>query len=213
VRYEDLHEACRRNEYDCIHYATHMAAGPDKLDELSLSNSETVDLSEAALLSKMSGAKLVFFNLCLAARFGSYLVQHGTPAVIYTTVEIADDTAWSTPVAFYDRCRRGELAGHAIDYREVLESVDSGTGYYGWAVGTSYYGSLLRPMREAIDEIKKQILTILTTLEHHGELLGIAQPVSMLRSRFTWWVLAGFGLLMLLSSAIVTIGALYDWLA
>jgi hypothetical protein len=210
VSYDDLLDAVRHNEYDAIHFATHIRADDyRKLNSMALSGRDYIDLNRAVQLCKLGKTKLAFFNLCLAARFGAYLAQRAAvPFVIFTTVEIQDDHAWSTAVSFYERCRRVELSGQPMDYKELLESVDSGDGLYYWAAATDYYGHLLKPLKDTLFEIQQQLQALVSTVDRHAELLDARAP-SPIHSRFLIGLAIFCAVLVVLSSVLVLTQAVH----
>lgn len=171
VTAQDIYAAVSNNEYDALHFATHIKDDPKLLDEILLSNGETLDLNSATRFARLANAKLVMFNICLAARFATYMVRNRIPCVVYTTVAIEDRSAWELPCAFYEQCKRAEKAGQVIDFRAIFDLVDDGDGTYGILNSGDYYVSLIQlamtPMWEAIEQVRKQTEKL---IEEVGEL-------------------------------------------
>lgn len=164
VTIDDLYNAVQHNHYHIIHYATHCGGDDGQLDTLVLSNAN-LDLAAAAQIAKLARTKLVFLNACQTARFAAYLIQHGTPEAIFTTVAIEDRVAWRTPVAFYERCHRAEAAGEPLNFNEMLRSVESGNGHYCW-VGAPSAAANLTPIWDAIRKIEGKLAEILTIIDN-----------------------------------------------
>lgn len=122
----DVYSAARGG-YDVIHYAGH-------------SNSEQVELSDGHMIdtdllqiARISGAKMVFFNSCLAGRLAHYLVGHGVPLAIHTNVDLVDADAWKMPLAFYGAVDRlGNSTPSA--YIRAFADANDGEGLYGMAM-------------------------------------------------------------------------------
>lgn len=77
VTAKDIYDAVSKNEYDVIHFAGHVHGDYHELDRLGLSGGETLDLDSATRFAKLGKAKLVLFNICLAARFASFMIKNG----------------------------------------------------------------------------------------------------------------------------------------
>ncbi len=168
VSLQDVYQAVMNNEYDAIHIVAHMTADTSTLDEIVLSGAHVLDLQAAARVAKLANAKLVVFSSCLASRFATYLTKHGVPCVIFTTVEIADSTAWELPNSFYEQCKRAERKGRLVDYRAVFNSVDSGDGTYGILISDAYYTDMLQPINEALGALTKRVDDLYKILEEQG---------------------------------------------
>lgn len=169
VTVQDLYSAVTNNSYDVIHFATHMEADETSLDEILLSNDERLDLNGATRIAKLGKVKLVMFNVCMASRFASYMVRNKIPCIIYTTVAIADHSAWELPAAFYEECRRAEKENRLVDFKEIFDSVDSGDGRYGILVSAEYIANIIQaailPMWEAITKLREQTEKLVDDVE------------------------------------------------
>jgi len=168
VTLQDIYQAATYQEYDVIHIVAHMHSQYDRLDEIVLSGSHVLDLQSATRIAKLANARLVMFSACLAARFATYLVKHGVPCVVYTTIAIEDATAWELPNSFYEQCKRAERSNKIIDFRAVFNSVDSGDGTYGVLISDGYYADLLQPIYEALGALTKRVDDLYRILEEHG---------------------------------------------
>lgn len=173
VTAQDIYAAVSNNEYDALHFATHIRNEPRLLDEIMLSNGETLDLNSATRFARLANARLVMFNTCMAARFATYMVRNRIPCVIYTTVAIEDRTAWELPCAFYEQCKRAEKSGQAIDFKAIFDLVDDGGGTYGILNSGDYYVSLIQlamtPMWEAVEQIRVQTEKLIAEVGELGK--------------------------------------------
>lgn len=202
VTLADLYSAVTNNEYDAIHFVSHVSADMKQLDTLMLSDGEHLDLKGAVRLVKLANAKLVVFSMCLASRFATYLVKQGVPCVIYTTVEIEDDSAWELPTAFYEQCRRAERSGKPLDFRALFDMVDGADGTYGIVSSGTYYNGLLQPIYKALDALTQRVDGLYRILEDQGySLLGVTGT-----NNRAWIYVIAAVLILLIIASIITIG-------
>ena len=150
VSNQDIYNYIGRSAYDVVHFATHQAATEDAFDKILLSNGELLDLAAVTHIAKLSNARLIFFNLCNASRFAAYLVRHGVPACIYTTLALKDSNAWQTPWHFYEEARRQEKVNPHVELRRIFDQVDPGDGIYGWNSGMDYYLSTIEDIQSTL---------------------------------------------------------------
>lgn len=94
-----LFDLCGSRKFDVIHFLTH--GGPDGV---VIDSDELLDPDDIAMLCRMAGARLVFFNACSTARPATYITRHGVPFSIFATIEIPMAEAWQRPAAFYRAC-------------------------------------------------------------------------------------------------------------
>jgi hypothetical protein len=193
VSVQDIYAAVSNNEYDVLHFATHIHGDTARLDEMLLSNDETLDLNSATRFARLANARLVMFNICLASRFATYMVRNRIPCVVYTTVAIEDRSAWELPCAFYEQVKRSEKLGGTVDFKSIFDSVDDGDGTYGILYSADFYVSLIQmamsPMWEALEQIKKQtdkIANELSTLTKKVDYLEKRVDGAPVKERSTW---------------------------
>lgn len=150
VSSQDIHSYIKTSTYDIVHFACHQAADETTYDRILLSEGETLDLAGVTHIAKLSNAHLIFFNLCNASRFASYLVRHGVPACIYTTIALKDANAWQTPWHFYEEVRRQEKARTPVEFRRIFDQIDPGDGIYGWNSGIDYYFNAIEAIQATL---------------------------------------------------------------
>lgn len=165
------------NQYDIVHFAGHTnTTDLQSLDSVKLANEE-ITLSQMARILRTADAELFFMNSCLAARFGFYVVSHGTPSSIFTTVNIDDGIAWQIAAEFYKQLAILEKASKknkisSDDFRLALKLASNGSGLYGWAdSGPNSYitkkldnGFILLLISIGATALILSILTILTQI-------------------------------------------------
>lgn len=101
VTEDDVFDACQRDPYDIIHFASHSDE-----ERVYLSGSEDLAPARLEQLIGLSGCRLMFFNSCKSARLAALMVRAGLHYAIATTVELPDAEAWQTVLGFYTQCKR-----------------------------------------------------------------------------------------------------------
>lgn len=209
VTVQDLYAAVTNNAYDVIHFATEMEGDTSSLDEIILSETDRLDLNGATRIAKLGKVKLVMFNVCLAARFATYMIKNHVPVVIYTTVAIEDQSAWELPAAFYEECRRAERIDADVDFKEIFDTVDSGDGKYSILVGGDYVIDLVQtailPMRDAIERLKAQTDKIVDDVERLAVSQNKFESKDRRRIALAIWLFA------VACAVIIVCGVLYMW--
>jgi hypothetical protein len=182
VSSQDIYSYIKNRAYDIIHFATHQAADENTYDKILLSGGETLDLAGVTHIVKLASASLVFFNLCNASRFAAYLVRHGVPACIYTTIALKDSVAWQTPWHFYEEVRRQEAVSKPVEFRRIFDLTDPGDGVYGWNSGIDYYlgavesiQTTLKALTDAERQTKITVTALAAKVEQHGQKIDLQQ--------------------------------------
>lgn len=210
VTVQDLYNAVTNNNYDVIHFATHMEGDEASLDEILLSNGERLDLNGATRIAKLGKVKLVMFNVCMASRFAAYMVRNKIPCIIYTTVAIEDRSAWELPAAFYEEIRRAEKEAKLVDFKEVFDSVDSGDGKYAIMVSTEYFATIIQtaimPMQDAINKLRQQTEKLVEDMEL------LATSRSRLEEKDKSRIVLAIWLFTIACSVVILCGAVWLWL-
>lgn len=209
VTVQDLYAAVTNDSFDCIHFATHMEDDTSTLDEIILSDNERLDLNGATRIARMGKARLVMFNVCLAARFAAYLVKNRVPVVIYTTVAIEDRSAWELPCAFYEECKRIENEHGSMDFKAIFDSIDNGDGKYSILVGSDYVIDIVQtailPMKDAIEHLKIQTEKLVEDVER---LTASRHKLDSVDKRRIVWAIWLFAIACIV---IIICGLLYMW--
>lgn len=209
VTLQMLFDTVSRNEYDVMHIAGHMVEDTSSLDEIVLSDGDKLDLVAATRIAKLGKVKLVVFNVCMAARFATYMVRNNIPCVIYTTVAIEDNSAWELPAAFYEECRRGEVAKSVLDFKTTFDAVDSGDGKYAILVGADYIINLvqtaIKPMWEALERLKTQTEKLVDDVERLAATQNKLEAKDKKRIVMAIWLFAAA------CGIVILCGLLYMW--
>lgn len=177
VSIRDVYEFVDNKEFDVIHFATHLVNTDNRLKSLLLSNNEILNLDDVVQLAKITKAKLVFFNLCLGARFGSYISRRTSATTIFTTIELPDNEAWKLPLTFYRECNNFEKKKKLLIFQEIFNIVDDESGIYGIATPLKYYEQLLLPIQDSVEQINQEIIEIHNILKHHNQILNTNAPI------------------------------------
>jgi hypothetical protein len=145
-----LFDLCASERYDVLHFAGH--GGPDGI---LLSDNVLLTADEIATLSRMSGARVIFFNACSTGRLAAYSIRHGAAFVFFAVVDLEDDKAWSKPTAFY----RNATDTSDASLLAALAVADAGDSDYGYMVAPSLiirYIDKIAEMQAQIDQLSSQ---------------------------------------------------------
>lgn len=197
ISVQGIFDAVRINDYDIVHFATHISS--NELDKMYISDSETLSLVDTENILKLAKCKLVFLNFCESARFATYLTNRGVDCAIYTTINIEDRLAWRFPIAFYEQLKRYEN-DELFSYMEIYEKSAPSDGTYGLVAGVKYYNAFFSKLREAIAELKNEIIKLNKMVSEHAILLGAADFVNTIRNRYIIGVVVLFVFILLLAS-------------
>lgn len=211
VTCKDVYAAAKSGNFDAIHFATHLVNEDNRLKTLALSASEVLTLDDVVQVVKLAKASLVFFNLCLAARFGSYISRRTNASCVYTTIELEDAEAWKLPLGFYEETAKQEILAKTqvvFNYKDVFDSVDDESGIYGWSPANHYYDFMLEPLKQQIIHLEKSVGEIKIMLDLYGDKLGTASPrPQSIISVWMWYVL---WIVVILSSIITIWGSFFN---
>ena len=152
VSLQDIYSAVQHNHYDVVHIAGHTVEKLTQLDQIQLNDDEVLTLDAASQIVKIAGAKLVFFNTCISARFAAYLVRHTSKeiGVIFSTVNVLDYEAWRLPVAYYEQLRRLPEEPGLFEMRKIFYSIVNGRGVYDWASSQQVHSTSWRRREKLI---------------------------------------------------------------
>lgn len=178
VAVQDVYQEARRLNYDAIHFATHGSPDGVKLGVMeTITPDGTIQRREEWLtevdilqISKLSKARLVFFNACNTSKLASYLVGHGILYAISATTTIEDNDAWKFPLAFYEHITQQPSREHdMINYALAFEKTSDGTGLYSFYVNVQEY--LSRPTEVEFKELVNHVGQLQTDLKLVGQSL------------------------------------------
>lgn len=156
VTINDIQNIVSHTKYDAIHFATHLANTKNFTDIL-LSNNEILDRDELVQIIKNSKCKLVFFNLCSAARLGAFVSRRTDASAIFTTIDLDDRDAWKIPLLFYTECSILERNKKLLIFKEIFNFVDEETSKYGFSSSSKYADYILEPIFVELDELRTNI--------------------------------------------------------
>lgn len=173
VTLDDVYKAAE-TPVDVIHFATHLGKGAG--DSVTLSDGADMSMYEISQIVKISGARLVLFNICSAARLGNFISRHTDACAIYTTIDLPDNEAWKLPLAFYGRCSRLERQEgrelRTIEFYKIFTEIDDETGLYSWSSSLSYNQSITEPLedtvakqQEVMDHLQRDVASIKAQVE------------------------------------------------
>jgi len=158
VSARDLYNVCQYNEFDVIHIIDHNEEGSDRsvVSKIPLSNGDSLDAQDVVELAQACEARGVFLNTCNSSFYAAYAVRRGIGFAIFTTLNIADSSAWKAPLVFYSALQQQEKAA-SLDFYQAYLSLPDG-GVYGWTSSRAdYQAYLLSPVMKRFDDIVSQI--------------------------------------------------------
>lgn len=138
VTQKRLFDVCGSRKFDVIHFLTH--GGPDGV---VVESNELLDPDDIAMLCRMCGARLVFFNSCSTARPATYITRHGVPFSIFATIDIPMSEAWQRPAAFYRACQ--DASDEAI--LSALLIADGGDARYSHVIRPEVFLDYIREVK------------------------------------------------------------------
>lgn len=149
----DWHNELRHSTFDVLHFAGHIVNDDRDWPTRLVIGNVTMEMEDVVNLSRLSSAKMLFFNSCDSAMIANYAIHNGTPAAVYTTAPLADRDAWKFPLMMYETLARQEDEDVLIDYRRAFEQAVERNGFYGWASNGLYERELLSPLVAEIGKV------------------------------------------------------------
>lgn len=197
VTVQNIFDTVRSNDYDVVHFATHISS--NDLDEMYISDKETLGLVDTENILKLAKCKLVFLNFCESARFATYLTNRGVDCAIYTTINIEDRLAWRFPIAFYEQLKRYEN-DTLFSFMEIYEKSAPSDGTYGLVAGAKYYTAFFGKLKDSISGLKNEIDRLTQMVSEHALLLGTADFVNTIKNKYVIAIIILFILILLVAS-------------
>lgn len=117
--FETIYRICLTDgPFDGIHIAGHLQRlERTESDRVMLTDTEYMEQSQVASIVSAARAKQLFLSACDTATVGTYVALNSqVHAVIYTTREIADSSAWEFPERFYRSISLTLRNGKEIDF-------------------------------------------------------------------------------------------------
>lgn len=167
VTQKRLFDVCGSRKFDVIHFLTH--GGPDGV---VVESNELLDPDDIAMLCRMCGARLVFFNSCSTARPATYITRHGVPFSIFATIDIPMAEAWQRPAAFYRACQ--DASDEAI--LSALLIADGGDARYSHVIRPEVFLDYIREVK-ALRENQQMIQSAMDRMRSDVDRLSAAIQV------------------------------------
>ena len=142
------------------------------LDGVVIDSNELLDPDDIAMLCRMAGTRLVFFNACSTARPATYITRHGVPFSIFATIEIPMSEAWQRPAAFYRACT--DASDESI--LSALLIADGGDARYSHVIRPEIFLDYIREVK-ALRET--QVVLTARVSEMRADVDRIAQVISV----------------------------------
>ena len=176
----ELYKLCERYQFDIIHYIGHTFSNKRE-NYQPLSQGEQLTAQDWRNLVSMCDASLIFFSSCDTAYLANTLIRDFSGAIVYTTIEINDRSAWKTPLLFYERLAEGPLTMRNIE--RAFYSTTPTDGTYALVMDGER-------LREEISHFKAELSRLLIDSDNHKELMdnrlkGVSTEIKSLEKRIS----------------------------
>lgn len=140
-----IFERIAGQRYDVIHIGAHGSE-----NGVELSGGTFLTMFELQRLARTVDAKLVYLNSCSSARLAQYMIDQGVPAVVATTYEIDDVTAWSIAISFY---RALSADG---DFYRAYESAKPSDGTVSFFSDGNFISRQIKPLHDQLENSRRE---------------------------------------------------------
>jgi hypothetical protein len=146
VTWQRVVDATDDEIFDIIHFASHM-----DIDGLALSENDVISPDQIARIATHTRAKLVYINTCHFPQGAQYLIDHGVPAVMASTVDkFAVKDAWQIATYFYN-----ELARNGYNMHQAFNHAKPGDGSLMWLSNGNYIERDQMVILDALEKMER----------------------------------------------------------
>ena len=134
-----IYDAAAGGSFEVVHFVSHGSTAG-----VLLSDGDVLSMEQISAVCRIAKARLLFLNSCNMGKIAAYATRHGVDFAIFAVEDIADEEAWTIPIAFY----RSAFNHSDLSFLTAILIADSGEAVYGYAVNPDV---LLRYIKEIAD--------------------------------------------------------------